>query len=188
MCYQKSQTMNTMNNSNPLPTTSEIFQKHFGKESASVGIFHPNVESFFDELNQVCIEEDKRKNAMQIDIIDYKSDYEIDYDLCGTRINYTIVWAAFHADNQEFRLTLFPKDAVSILHEMGEIEIGKFIGEQVEVFGGWDDPMSREYTEKKSIVYIDDLLKDLIDTELLEKMIRFIEKSEAYQNCITKIG
>lgn len=43
-----------------LPTTSELFKKHFG-ETPAVGITHPNFESFFDELAQVCIEEDKQK-------------------------------------------------------------------------------------------------------------------------------
>lgn len=46
-----------------LPTTSDLFKKHFPEVygGAGVGLMHPNIESFFEELNQVCIEEDKRK-------------------------------------------------------------------------------------------------------------------------------
>jgi hypothetical protein len=42
--------------------TTELFRKHFGDTCGSVGLFHPNVEAFFEELNQICLEEDRRKN------------------------------------------------------------------------------------------------------------------------------
>ena len=38
-------------------TTSELFKKHFNEEKV-VGLKHPNIESFFEELNQICIQED----------------------------------------------------------------------------------------------------------------------------------
>lgn len=41
-------------------TTSEVFKKHFG-DVASVGIFHKNIEAFFEEINQDCINEDLNK-------------------------------------------------------------------------------------------------------------------------------
>lgn len=41
----------------------ELFRKHFGEKSASVDLNHPNMEKFFDELNQECINEDKKKNC-----------------------------------------------------------------------------------------------------------------------------
>jgi uncharacterized protein YaaQ len=44
-----------------LPTTSEIFKKHFG-ETCAVGLNHPNIENFFEELNEVCKKEDELKN------------------------------------------------------------------------------------------------------------------------------
>jgi len=50
-----------------LPTTSELFKKHFPHVYGGVGIwiFHPNVESFFEELNQVCLIEDALKTITQ---------------------------------------------------------------------------------------------------------------------------
>ena len=50
--------MKTSNIENRLPSTSELFEKHFG-DTAAVGIFHPNSKSFFEELNQVCLKEDR---------------------------------------------------------------------------------------------------------------------------------
>lgn len=40
-----------------LPTTSELFQKHFNGV-ASVNLTHPNIDNFFNELNEVCLKED----------------------------------------------------------------------------------------------------------------------------------
>jgi len=50
-----------------LPTTSELFKKHFSEVygGSGVGLFHPNMESFFDELNQVCLIEDAIKKINQ---------------------------------------------------------------------------------------------------------------------------
>ena len=44
-------------------STTKLFQKHFGNTPV-VGLNHPNVEAFFDEMNQECIEEDKQKNSV----------------------------------------------------------------------------------------------------------------------------
>lgn len=43
-------------------STHELFKKHFGNV-AEVGMKHPNMESFFEELNAECLEEDKHKNC-----------------------------------------------------------------------------------------------------------------------------
>jgi len=40
--------------------TNDLWTKHF-ENTAAVGIFHPNFEAFFDELNKDCLEEDKIK-------------------------------------------------------------------------------------------------------------------------------
>lgn len=46
-----------------LPTTSDLFKKHFPEVygGAGVGLFHPNIESFFSELNDVCLIQDSLK-------------------------------------------------------------------------------------------------------------------------------
>ena len=41
-------------------TTKEIWQKHFG-DTPSVGLDHQNIESFFSEVNEACINEDENK-------------------------------------------------------------------------------------------------------------------------------
>lgn len=43
-----------------LPSTSDLFKKHFN-EYGGAGLFHPNMESFFSELNDVCLIEDSLK-------------------------------------------------------------------------------------------------------------------------------
>ena len=43
-------------------STSKLFEKHFGN-TASVDLKHPNIESFFEELNDECLAEDKNKNC-----------------------------------------------------------------------------------------------------------------------------
>lgn len=43
-----------------LPTTSDLFKKHFN-DYGQAGLFHPNTESFFEELNNVCKIEDALK-------------------------------------------------------------------------------------------------------------------------------
>lgn len=47
-----------------LPTTSDLFKKHFN-EYGQAGLFHPNVVSFFEELNTVCRIEDALKVITQ---------------------------------------------------------------------------------------------------------------------------
>ena len=44
-------------------SSTELFRKHFGEKSASVDLKHPNMEKFFEELNQECINEDKQNNC-----------------------------------------------------------------------------------------------------------------------------
>lgn len=41
-------------------SSTELFRKHFGEESAIVDLKHPNIENFFDELNKECLKEDGR--------------------------------------------------------------------------------------------------------------------------------
>lgn len=41
-------------------STSELFQKHFG-QTCAVDMKHPSIENFFEELNQICINEDNQK-------------------------------------------------------------------------------------------------------------------------------
>lgn len=41
-----------------IPTTSELFQKHFG-DTCAVGLKHPAITSFFDELVKVQEMEDR---------------------------------------------------------------------------------------------------------------------------------
>lgn len=43
-----------------LPTSSDLFKKHFN-DMGQVGLFHPNMEKFFSELNDICIIEDSIK-------------------------------------------------------------------------------------------------------------------------------
>ena len=40
-----------------LPTTSDLFKKHFN-DVGGIGLFHPNIEAFFNDLNDVCKLED----------------------------------------------------------------------------------------------------------------------------------
>ena len=47
-----------------LPTTSELFQKHFN-DMGQAGLLHPNTEAFFEELNQVLLIEDALKTITQ---------------------------------------------------------------------------------------------------------------------------
>jgi hypothetical protein len=42
-------------------TTTELFKKHFPKSGGAVGLQHPNIEAFFNELNEECLKEDAEK-------------------------------------------------------------------------------------------------------------------------------
>jgi len=48
--------------------TIDIFKKHFG-DTPVVGMFHPNMVSFFDELNQFILQEDRVKRPTRGDRI-----------------------------------------------------------------------------------------------------------------------
>lgn len=48
-----------------LPTTSELFKKHFN-DMGIAGLQHPNAESFWEELNQVCLIEDSLKQISNV--------------------------------------------------------------------------------------------------------------------------
>lgn len=54
---------NNMKISVTLPTSSDLFKKHFQNVYgwAGAGIFHPNMESFFEDLNDICKIEDSLK-------------------------------------------------------------------------------------------------------------------------------
>lgn len=45
-------------------TTTELFKKHFPEVygGAGVGLLHPNIEAFFEELQEECSKEDAEKN------------------------------------------------------------------------------------------------------------------------------
>jgi hypothetical protein len=40
--------------------SSELFKKHFGNK-VHVDLKHPNIEALFEELNNICLKEDKIK-------------------------------------------------------------------------------------------------------------------------------
>ena len=42
----------------------ELFVKHFG-DVGSVGIFDERIKGFFEELNQICLEEDRIKKLKE---------------------------------------------------------------------------------------------------------------------------
>lgn len=44
-------------------STTELFKKHFPEVygGAGVGLLHPNIEAFFEELNEECLKEDAQK-------------------------------------------------------------------------------------------------------------------------------
>ena len=44
-------------------SSTELFRKHFGDQSASVDLKHSNMEMFFNELNEECLLEDKQKQC-----------------------------------------------------------------------------------------------------------------------------
>ncbi len=44
-------------------SSTELFRKHFGDQSASVDLKHPNTEKFFSELNEECLLEDKQRQC-----------------------------------------------------------------------------------------------------------------------------
>ena len=43
-------------------SSTELFRKHFGEESAAVDLKHQNVEAFFSELNEECLRENEEGN------------------------------------------------------------------------------------------------------------------------------
>lgn len=43
-----------------LPTTTDLFKKHFN-DYGGAGMFHQNVEAFFTDLNNICLIEDSLK-------------------------------------------------------------------------------------------------------------------------------
>lgn len=43
-------------------SSTELFRKHFG-EKLAVDLRHPNMENFFNELNEECKQEDVHKNC-----------------------------------------------------------------------------------------------------------------------------
>jgi len=46
-------------------SSTELFKKHFGDQSASVDLKHPNTEKFFSELNYECLLEDKQRDSLK---------------------------------------------------------------------------------------------------------------------------
>jgi hypothetical protein len=68
-------------------TTTELFRKHFGN-TAKVDLKHPNVESFFEELNAICLEEDRQKNFGNPMLADEGSDVN-PYLLTGDELKRT---------------------------------------------------------------------------------------------------
>ncbi|MFP4462200.1 MAG: hypothetical protein ACLFQE_08390 [Thermotogota bacterium] len=45
-------------------STHKLFKKHFGSQIA-VDLKHPNMESFFEELNEECLQEDRGLKTFQ---------------------------------------------------------------------------------------------------------------------------
>jgi hypothetical protein len=48
--------------------TTELFEKHFG-DTPVVNTDHPNIENFFEELNQICLEEGRIKKSVTIQVV-----------------------------------------------------------------------------------------------------------------------
>ena len=44
-------------------SSTKLFRKHFGNQSAAVDLKHPNMVKFFNELSEECLLEDKQKNC-----------------------------------------------------------------------------------------------------------------------------
>lgn len=44
--------------------SSDLFRKHFG-DTCVVGLKHPNIEAFFEELNEECKREDALKSLKE---------------------------------------------------------------------------------------------------------------------------
>lgn len=44
-------------------STTKLFNEHFPEVygGAGVGLLHPNIEAFFEELNEQCLKEDAEK-------------------------------------------------------------------------------------------------------------------------------
>ena len=61
-------------------SSTELFRKHFGSDSASVGLKHPNIESFFNELNEECKLEDVQNNC------NHSWVYKIMFDHTGVNV------------------------------------------------------------------------------------------------------
>ena len=46
-------------------SSTELFRKHFGEQSAAVDFKHPNMEAFFNELNEECLRENEKNNMKE---------------------------------------------------------------------------------------------------------------------------
>ena len=68
-------------------STSELFTKHFG-DTVAVGLKHPNIEAFFEDLNRECVREDAGNATGEFSIrFDYletgdKFRFNGDTDIC----------------------------------------------------------------------------------------------------------
>lgn len=49
--------LNAVSGNKRCMSSTELFRKHFGDQSASVSLKHPNIEAFFNDLNQECLNE-----------------------------------------------------------------------------------------------------------------------------------
>ena len=61
-------------------SSTKIFSKHFGREIFSVDLKHPNIENFFEDLNEECLREDKQKNCKHTFV------YKIMFDHTGKNV------------------------------------------------------------------------------------------------------
>lgn len=56
-------------------SSTTLFRKHFGEQSASVDLKHPNIEAFFNDLNEECLNEDLPRKCFVITEIEGVKQY-----------------------------------------------------------------------------------------------------------------
>jgi len=44
-------------------SSTKLFEKYFGKNTAAVDLKHPNIVKFFDAIEKECKEEDKKRRV-----------------------------------------------------------------------------------------------------------------------------
>jgi len=64
-------------------SSTELFRKHFGEESAAIDLKHPNMEAFFNDLNEECLRENENgKNPYLLTIALKSNENENENSIC----------------------------------------------------------------------------------------------------------